>query len=187
MLEVNLSPFTPLETERFFLRQFKLSDKEDLFEIRSNPEVMKYIPRPLAITVEDAVQHLERLEKVWNENEGINWAIEEKSSKKVVGIIGFFKFVKENYRVEVGYMLNPKWHKKGIMHEVLQVVIPFGFEKLKVHSIEAIVDPDNIASSKLLQKNHFRKEGSFKQNCFFEGKFYDSEIHSLVKGIDYKS
>jgi ribosomal-protein-alanine N-acetyltransferase len=187
MLEVNLSPFTELETERFFLRNFQLDDKEDLFEMRSNPEVMKYIPRPLAITIDDAALHIEKLTKAWNENEGINWAIVEKSSKKVIGIIGFFNIIKEYYRAEVGYMLNPKWHKKGIMHEALQVVIPFGFENLKLHSIEAIIAPENIASGKLLLKNKFRKEGAFKQNCFFEGKFCDSEVYSLVKGIDYNS
>lgn len=185
MLEVNFNPFPELETTRFYLRKFTLDDANDVFELRSNPEVMKYIPRPLAITVEDAVKHIELIIKRADENEGINWAIVEKSSKKVIGIIGLFRVIKENYRSEVGYLLNPKWHNKGVMHEALQEVIRFGFEDMKLHSIEAIIDPGNVASGKLLLKNKFRKEASFKQNCFFEGTFYDSEVFSLVKGIDY--
>jgi len=185
MLEVNFNPFPELETARFFLRKFTLADKEDVFEMRSNPEVMKYIPRPLAVTIDDAIKHIETILKKSDDNEGINWAIVDKNSRKVIGIIGLFRLIKEHYRSEVGYILNPKWHNKGVMHEVLQTVISFGFKELKLHSIEAIIDPDNIASGKLLQKNNFRKEAAFKQNCFFEGKFYDSEVYSLVKGIDF--
>lgn len=185
MLEVNFTPFPELETSRLFLRKFNLDDKEAIFELRSNPEVMKYIPRPLATNIEDAVKHIETILKRLDENEGINWAIVEKSSGKVIGIIGLFQLTKENYRAEVGYMLNPNWHNKGIMHEVLQKVIHFGFENMKLHSIEALIDPENVASSKLLLKNKFRKEAAFKQNCFFQGKFYDSEVYSLVRGIDY--
>lgn len=185
MLEVNFTPFPELETTRFYLRKFTLDDKEAIFEIRSNPETMKYIPRPLAVTVEDAAKHIEMIIKKSDDNEGINWAIVEKNSKKVIGIIGLFRLIKESFRAEVGYMLNPNWHNKGIMHEALQEVIRFGFENMKLHSIEAIIDPGNVASGKLLLKNKFRKEASFKQNCFFEGTFYDSEVFSLVKGIDY--
>ena len=185
MLEVNFSPFPDLYTSRFYLRKFTPEDKEDMFELRSNPEVMKYIPRPLAVNMEDAAKHIDVLQKALDNNEGINWAIVEPDSKKVIGIIGFFNIIKEFYRAEIGYMLNPKWHNKGIMHEVLQKIIVYGFEDLKLHSIEAIIAPENTASGKLLQKNKFRKEGAFKQNCFFEGKFLDSEVYSLVKGIDY--
>jgi ribosomal-protein-alanine N-acetyltransferase len=185
MLELNFTPFPEIQTERLILRKFNLDDDESVFEIRSNREVMKYIPRPLALTIEDAIAHIQLTLKLLDTNEGINWAMQEKSSNKVVGSIGIFRVVKENYRGEVGYALNPRWHSKGLMHEALQAVIAYGFEKMKLHSIEAIIDPENIASAKLLEKNKFRKEAYFKENGFFEGKFFDSVVYSLVKGIDY--
>lgn len=184
MLELNFSPFPEIQTERLLLRKFTLNDQENVFELRSNPEVMKYIPLPLAITIDDAIGHIEKVLTMIDNNEGISWGIVEKSSRKLIGSIGIFKIVKEAHRAEVGYVLNPRWHNKGIMNEALNVVLDYGFEKIKLHSIVAIIDPENTASAKLLEKNRFRREGYFRENCFFEGKFLDSAVYCKVKGID---
>jgi ribosomal-protein-alanine N-acetyltransferase len=186
MLETNFHPFPELQTERLLFRKLKLEDAAAIFEIRSDPQVMKYIPRPVAQTLADATAHIETVLTRINDNMGINWAIEEKQSNYLIGTMGFWRIEKENYRAELGYILNAKWQNRGIMHEALSVAIPFGFQQLQLHSIEAVIDPDNIASAKLLEKNNFRREGFFKENCFFEGKFLDAAVYSLVKGIDYK-
>ncbi len=186
MLELNFHPFPELHTKRLLLRKFTYDDQEPIFELRSDRSVMKYIPRPVSETLEDARKHIELILQKIDANEGINWGIEELSSKKLIGVIGLFKVDKENYRAEVGYMLNSKWHNQGFMHEALQAVIDFGFKDMKLHSIEAIIDPLNEASANLLLKHKFRKEGHYLENCYFEGTFLDSVVFSLVKGIDYK-
>lgn len=66
------------------------------------------------------------------------------------------------------------------MFEAIQTVIEFGFEKMKLHSIEANINPENIASKKLLEKAGFIKEAYFKENHFFNGKFIDTEVFSLL-------
>lgn len=184
MLEFNFHPFPEIHTDRLLLRKFTPDDQENVFEIRSNPEVMRYIPRPIAVTIDDAIDHIEKILTMIDNNEGINWGIIEKSSRKLIGSIGIFNVKKENHRAEVGYVMNPRWHNKGLMNEALKAVLEFGFEHMKLHSIEAIIDPGNTASAKLLEKNQFRKEAYFKENCFFEGKFYDSVVYSKVNGID---
>ncbi|MGY0034483.1 GNAT family N-acetyltransferase [Pedobacter sp. NJ-S-72] len=50
----------------------------------------------------------------------------------------------------------------------------------KFHSLEAVIDPDNYASEKVLIKHGFVKEGHFKENSFFDGKFLDAVIYSLI-------
>jgi len=52
---------------------------------------------------------------------------------------------------------------------------------MKLHSIEALIDPDNIASEKVLQKNGFVKEEYLNENEFFDGKFLDTVIYSRLK------
>ena len=47
MLEFNFTPFPVIETERLLLRRITNDDVNEVFELRSNPETMKYIPRPL--------------------------------------------------------------------------------------------------------------------------------------------
>ena len=66
------------------------------------------------------------------------------------------------------------------MKEALLKVIDYGFDQLKLHSIEANINPSNIASAALLTGNRFIKEAYFKENFYFDGHFLDSEIYSLI-------
>ncbi|MGE5859464.1 MAG: GNAT family N-acetyltransferase, partial [Ignavibacteria bacterium] len=56
----------------------------------------------------------------------------------------------------------------------------YGFKVMNLHSIEANVNPDNKASIRLLERNNFTREAYFKENYFYNGKFLDSAIYSLL-------
>jgi ribosomal-protein-alanine N-acetyltransferase len=88
--------------------------------------------------------------------------------------------IKENYRAEVGYMLLPEFWKKGLAKEALLKVIEYGFDEMKLHSIEAHISPRNAASASLLGKTGFVKEAYFKEDFFFNGAFEDTAIYSLL-------
>lgn len=180
MLQLNFEPFPNLETERLLLRRVTATDVKEIIELRSNPETMKYIPRPLLKTVEDALEHIANIDAKIETQEGINWAITLKESPKLIGVIGHYRIRPEHFRAEVGYMLLPQFHGKGIIPEAIKKVVKYGFEKMELHSIEAIIDPDNIASEKVLQKNGFVKEAHLKENEFYEGRFLDTVIYSLL-------
>lgn len=180
MLNFNFTPFPVIETERLILRRITNDDANEIFELRSNPETMKYIPRPLVKTTEDALEHVAMIEEKIVTNVGINWGITLKGNSKVFGIIGYYRIQPENYRAEIGYMLLPDFHGKGIISEALKRLIAYGFDDLKLHSIEAVIDPENAASEKVLQKCGFVKEAHLKEAEFYEGKFLDKVIYSLL-------
>lgn len=181
MLTLNFNPFTNLESERLFLRRVSIDDYNEIIELRGNPENMKYIPRPLINTKEDAVKHFEMIEEKINSNLGINWAVTLKGESKLIGIIGLYKLYPENYRCEVGYMILPQYSSIGIGSEALNCVLKFGFDNLKMHSIEAIIDPENVASEQVLKKNGFVKEAHILENEYYDGKFWDTVIYSILK------
>ncbi|MEN2402818.1 GNAT family N-acetyltransferase [Flavobacterium sp. MC2016-06] len=180
MLQFNFTPFPTIETERLLLRRVTNDDAKEIFELRSNPETMKYIPRPLVKTTEDALEHIAMIEDKIVTNIGINWGITLKDNPKLLGIIGYYRMQPENYRAEIGYMLLPEFHGKGIIPEAVNRLIQYGFDDLQLHSIEAVIDPDNIASEKVLQKCGFVKEAHLKESDFWEGKFLDKVIYSLL-------
>lgn len=180
MLNFNFTPFPVIETERLILRRITNDDVNEIFELRSNPETMQYIPRPLVKTTEDALEHVAMIEEKIVTNVGINWGITLKGNSKVLGIIGYYRMQPENYRAEIGYMLLPDFHGKGIISEAVNRLITYGFDDLKLHSIEAVIDPENIASEKVLQKCGFVKEAHLKEAEFYEGKFLDKVIYSLL-------
>ena len=180
MLTINFSPFPNLETERLLLRRVDTTDIKEIFALRSNPETMKYIPRPLVKTDEDALEHIAMIDTKIETNEGVNWAITLKDNPKLIGVIGYYRMKPEHYRAEIGYMLLPEYHGKGIVSEAVKEAVNYGFQVMKLHSIEAIIDPDNHGSAKVLEKNGFVKEAHLKENEFFEGRFLDTVIYSLL-------
>ncbi|MDR7211506.1 GNAT family N-acetyltransferase [Flavobacterium piscis] len=180
MLNFNFTPFPVIESERLILRQITNDDINEIFELRSNPETMKYIPRPLVKTPEDALEHIALIEEKIVLNEGINWGITLKDNSKLLGIIGFYRIQPENYRAEIGYILLPEFHGKGVIPEAVCRLIRYGFDDLKLHSIEAIIDPGNLASEKVLQKCGFIKEAHLKECQYYDGKFLDKVIYSLL-------
>ena len=180
MLNINFTPFPNLETERLQLRRIVIEDYNEIFSLRSNKEIMKYIPRPLAITKEEAIEHIAIIDSRIENNEGINWAIMLKNDSKLIGIIGHYRLKPEHYRAEIGYMLLPEYHGKGIMTEAINEVVNYGFDVMKLHSIEALIDPRNLASENVLQKNGFIKEAHFIENEYYEGQFLDSVVYSIL-------
>ena len=180
MLTINFSPFPNLETERLLLRRVDSNDIQEIFALRSNPETMKYIPRPLVKTDEDALEHIAMIDSKIDSNEGINWAITLKGNPKLIGVIGHYRIKPENYRAELGYMLLPEYHGQGIVSEAVKEAVKYGFQVMKLNSLEAIIDPDNHASAKVLEKNGFIKEAHLKEYEFYEGRFLDTVIYSIL-------
>ena len=183
MLTINFSPFPILETERLTLRRVLPSDVKEMFELRSNPETMKYIPRPLVTNYDEALAHIKMMEDKIETNEGINWAITIKGDDKMLGVIGHYRIKPEHYRAEVGYMILPEYHGKGITTEAVQCVVDYGFNTMQLHSIEGVIDPENDASQRVLQKCGFVKEAHFKENEFYDGKFIDAVVYSKLNPV----
>ncbi len=173
-------PFKNLESSRLLLRQIDPADVNEIFAMRSNPEVMKYVPRPLCVNLDDAMDLIKMIQKKLETNEGINWAITLKGNNTLIGFIGHYRIKWEHFRSEIGYMLAPEFQGKGIATEAIKLVVDYGFNEMNMHSLEAVIDPENSASAKVLDKNNFIKEAHFKENEFYDGKFLDSVIYSLL-------
>ena len=99
----------------------------------------------------------------------------------MIGTISFWKTDPFHHRAEVGYLLMPEFWGQGIMDESLKRIIAYGWEEMKLHSIEANINPLNAASKNLLINNGFKVEGYFHESYHFDGKFLDAEILSLIK------
>jgi ribosomal-protein-alanine N-acetyltransferase len=181
MLAIDNSIFTDLVTQRLVLRALSPDDVDVVFALRSDPVAMRYVPRPLATSLDDAAAHIDNILDEQRLNRSIQWAITLKGDPKMVGIIGFWRMQKEHDRGELGYMLLPVFWGAGIVTEAIDAVVRHAFVNLNFHSIEAVVDPNNPASMKVLEKNGFRREAWFRQNFFWNGEYLDSVVYGLLK------
>lgn len=181
MLDINFKPFPLIQTDRLLLRRVIESDVNEMFFLRSDERVLKYIERDPAKSTDEALQFIKMINEFEKNNESILWAITFKNDSRLIGTICYWNINKQDYRAEIGYVLHPDFWGKGIMQEVMEAVIDYGFNKMQLHSIEARVNPGNIASIKLLEKNNFVREAYFRENYFYNGKFMDTAIYSLLK------
>ena len=174
MLSIHLPIFPVLTTERMVLRELRRSDAEQVFALRSDPLVMQHVPRPLAATTEDALALIDLITSMVAANDAVQWAITVKGDDTFLGLIGFWRMDKEHHLAELGYMLAHEHWGKGYISEAIGALIPFGFNTLGFHRIEAITRPENAASIRALEKNGFVREAHFKENIFWNGSFHDS-------------
>ena len=181
MLIFNFKPFPLITTARLKLRPVLKSDVGEVFMLRSNPEVWKYIAKKPAENMEEAADHIDRINAAENDNQSVTWAITLKGDDKMIGNICLWNLQPENHRAEIGYTLMPEFHRKGIMFEAIAAVVKYGLEDLHLHTIEGHTNPLNEGSVKLLERNNFVKEAHFKENQYFDGKFYDTVVYTLFR------
>ena len=182
MLVLNFTPFPELKTGRLLLRKLEKTDANEMFFLRSNENVLRYIGREPAKTIAEAEGFISKINKAVDENESILWGIAFLNDPSIIiGTICIWNFKKENYRGEIGFILHPDHWRKGIMKEAINAVVDYGFTVVGLHSIEALLDPENIASSSVLESTGFIKEGHLKESIYYNGNFRDESIYSRLK------
>jgi [ribosomal protein S5]-alanine N-acetyltransferase len=156
MIDVSFTPFPFLTTENYALRNLMPADEQEIFALRSSDEINRYLDRPKANTLDDARNFINKITNGVAENEAIFWVVAPKGESRFLGTICLWKISREETKAEIGYELLPENHGKGIMQEVIPRVIQFGFEEMRLQTIEAELSPRNLKSIRLLEKDNFK-------------------------------
>jgi len=156
MLNRSFIPFPILKTGRLTLRQLAIHDEQEIFTLRSDNEINKYLDRNRAKTIDDARSFINKISENINKNDSVYWAITFSDKNILIGTICLFGFSGENDKCEIGYELLTNFQGQGIMSEALEKVIDYAFNTIKVQKIEAFFHRDNQRSIKLLEKLSFR-------------------------------
>lgn len=155
----NFTPFPVLKTQRLTLRQLASTDDDEIFALRSNDNVNKYLNRKPSKSIDDAKAFIQTINKNIQRNDSIYWAITFNGTDKLIGTVCLFDFSDDNLKAEIGYELLPDLQGKGIMQEATSKVIDFGIQHIGLNSIEAYTHSDNQSSSRLLEKLNFKRDG----------------------------
>lgn len=75
---------------------------------------------------------------------------------------------------DIGYVLRQDRWGQGYGTETARILIDFGFATLGLHRIEAICDPENIASRRILEKAGMQYEGHAREHLWVHAKWRDS-------------
>ena len=157
MLNRNLSGFPTLTTERLALRQLLESDAQEIYLLRSDAIINRYLDRQPSKTLEDALNFIRKINENTRNSEVPYWAITQKNNEKLIGTICLFDFSEELKRCEIGYELLTHYQGQGIMNEAVKKVIEYSVQVLGLKTIDACTHKGNQSSIKLLQKFNFEK------------------------------
>jgi ribosomal-protein-alanine N-acetyltransferase len=152
----NLKTFPVLTTERLILRQLSDSDVQEIFLLRSDTLINKYLDRQLSETLEDALEFIEKIKN----NSLSYWAITQKGNDKLVGTICLFDISEEQKKCEIGYELLTEYHGEGIMREAANKIIEYSIQRLGLEAIDAYTHKDNKSSTNLLRELKFMNTAS---------------------------
>lgn len=155
MLNKTFTPFPILTTERLTLRQLEINDEKEIFTLRSDSDVNKFLDRKIANTLDDARDFINKVNENINKNDSLYWAITFKDKNVLVGTICLFSFSNEKDKCEIGYELLTNFQKQGIMQETVEKVIDYAFNVINVKEIDAFFHRDNQSSINLLKKFSF--------------------------------
>lgn len=105
----------------------------------------------------------------------------DRESGNIIGRCGFHNWNIEHKRAEVGYVMEDEnFKRKGLMTEAFKAIIEYGFNKMNLNRVEALVGAGNVPSLRLMEKNNFRNEGILRQHVLVSGKYEDSVLFSKL-------
>lgn len=172
--------FEILETERLYLRKLTDETFEELLKSASDETLAQL----LGIAANDLDKERTKAKKGFatHNKSMLIFQLIDKQSNAIIGSCGYHTWYLDHNRAEIGYAMNNDEVKaKGFMTEALAKIIEYGFDKMKLNRIEAMLSPENVPSLKLVEKFGFVKEGHLRNHYFKNGKYEDSLVFSLLK------
>lgn len=170
-----------LPAERLDLVWLTDEDIPAIYEIFSDPEVMKYWSSSPMESTDDARKYLDEIRQLFAARSLFQWGIRSTESGDVVGTCTIHKLDIANRRAELGIILGRAAWGKGLATEALETLIRFAFDKLDLHRLEADIDPKNERSLRLFEKQAFQREGLLRERWHLFGEVQDTVLLGLLR------
>lgn len=177
-----MNKFPIIETERLILKEVTPEDANDMYKYLSDKDVVKHMGLEPYESPNDVLSEIRWYKSILEEGTGIRWGITQKNIGVVIGSCGFLNMHPKHYRAEIGFELNKEYWGQGIAGEALEAVIKYGYKHFEVERIEALIDPANLSSQKLVENQGFKREGLLRHYEYTCGKFDDLYMYAIIKG-----
>jgi RimJ/RimL family protein N-acetyltransferase len=149
-----------ITTKRLFIRPFISEDIADVYELRSDADLMKFIREPQSYN--EAEAWISMISGKWK-TEKIGFAgLFDRTTKEFIGWCGLW-LLPETNEIEVGYAIAKKHWRKGFASEAASAFLYYGLIELKLEKIVAVARPENKGSIAVMEKigMSFIKYGNF--------------------------
>lgn len=168
-------------TQRIELREFRPDDEAAVHAYGSDPEVTRYLswgPN----SEENTRRFLKRAVRAANERprRDYEFAIVERATEQLIGGCGLRSARAEYHEYALGYCLRRDRWGAGVATEVVRALTNCGMRALRAHRIFALVDAENLASCRLLERLGYRMEGEQRADTRVRGAWRDTRVYAVL-------
>ena len=171
-----------LDTERTRLRRVGWEDAADLFAYGSDPEVSRFVGWDTHQSVADAEAYIAATIEKYEGQQLADWAIEHRGDRKFIGTVGFLFWETHEAAAEIGYVMAKPYWGQGIMTEVVQEVMRFGWDVMGLNRIQAHTEAENVGSRRVLEKCGLQYEGCLRERVRSGDRFVDLLLYAALRG-----
>jgi len=146
-----------VDTEHLIIKPYSMDDIDDLYKVYNDEKVMSYIPEGVMSYewVKDLINWM--IDYCYEKNTPDNiikfgTSIYHKKSNKVIGWCGLGSLDCKPEDIEIFYGLSSDFWGQGLATEAAGAMLKYGFETIGLNRIVALVNPQNIASVKVIEK-----------------------------------
>ena len=159
------------------LSRIKKEDLELLKKWRNDSKILKFNTQYFLLNMDHQKKWFDEV----NDKESRNKMFVFKYRNKAVGVGGLIHLDKQNKNADVAIILGEsKMHGKGLGKKALQLLVDYGFNKMKLHRIGAEIFENNKISLKLFEKLNFKKELEMKDYLWRDGRWWKVFTYSVI-------
>jgi HAD superfamily hydrolase (TIGR01509 family) len=160
-----LQPATILTTDRLILRELALDDLDRLCEIYNKPGTYEYLTDYSGDFLIEKSKHKAYIKNIYHFYGYGLWGVFLKETNQLIGRCGIeFKTLDRETVYELGYHIDPDYQGLGYAMEATIASIQYGFCKLDMDRIVAVIDKNNTPSIELAKKIGMSQSGEVFRN-----------------------
>ncbi|MBL8093348.1 MAG: GNAT family N-acetyltransferase [Anaerolineales bacterium] len=147
------------ETERLVLRRLVIEDLDALYELYRDPEIRRYFPEG-TLDLKSTRAELEWFLNGHPRHPELGlWATIHKPTGAFIGRCGLLPWMIEGrLEIEIAYLLGRPYWRQGLGSEVARGLVRYGFDRLGLKRLIALIDADNLASVRTAERAGLRFE-----------------------------
>ena len=170
----------------YTLRLLQRDDIESLHKLiaRNRKRITDYFPATLQSTQELASTTLFAHTKIkqGERKDSFFFVIQDNVHRQLCGVLFIKNIDWVIPKAELAYFIDNDYQGKGIMTQAIGQLVALCFGDLKMNKLSLRIDPDNIASKKVAEKNGFKIEGLLRQDFKMDnGELIDVLCYGLLK------
>jgi ribosomal-protein-alanine N-acetyltransferase len=172
-------PDPPLTDGTVVLRRWATSDTGCVEEASWDPRIPRGTTVPARFTVADGLAWIERQWGRADNGEGLSLAIADASSDEALGVVVLL-FRRQPGTVDIGYWLIERARGRRLASRAVALLARWALTDAGLARVEALVEPENSASQRVLESVGFRNEGHLRSYLVFNEGRADALIYSLL-------